>query len=390
VRILHVIPYLHPSAGGPPVVVEHFVKETAKHGISSEIVSAPLFCNGDEVHILQKFNNLAPTSFLPSSGMFATLRRSSRVKLGECIRIADLVHLHTIWNPINIIVRQECSRHSRRYVLMPHGMLDPFSLKVKSWRKAAYLWAIEQRNIQAADRLIFTSEEEARSISTKVVCPRKRVVIPLGADAQSDKSEDLATAFLEKFPQARGRRQLLFLGRLHFKKGLDRILMALPAIIKELPDVLLTIVGDGSSDITSMIERAISNQNLEKYILRTGRLDGRIKWGAFASSSLFLLPSRHENFAIAVVEAMQMGVPVLVSNKVNTWSFVQEAGAGVVMTEEEMAGGLERCILSLLRDGERLRLMGARGRAYARENLTWARSASRLVECYKDVLGLSA
>jgi glycosyltransferase involved in cell wall biosynthesis len=118
----------------------------------------------------------------------------------------------------------------------------------------------------------------------------------------------------------------------------------------------------------------------------TGRLDGAIKWGAYASAELFLLPSRQENFAITVAEAMHMGVPVVISNKVNTWPDVKRAGAGVVVDEERIERDLRDTIVMLLRNNELRRLMGEGGRRYARNNLTWGQSAARLLDCYDDVL----
>jgi glycosyltransferase involved in cell wall biosynthesis len=385
-RILHVIPYMHPSAGGPPVVVENFVRETSRLGHRSEIISTPQFCHGDERTLLQRLNELAPTTFLSQLGIFASLHGPTRRQFGESIRAVDIVHLHTLWNPINVIARQECTRHRRPYVLMPHGMLDPYSLTVKRWRKALYLWAIERRNILAAQRLIYTTEEEMRLAAIKSLSPPKGVVIPLGGDAPCEDAEELASGFLERFPRARGRRQLLFLGRLHFKKGLDRILMVLPAIARVFSDVLLTVVGDGTPEFEAMLKSAITAQKLDDNVMMTGRLEGAAKWGAYASAKLFLLPSRQENFAITVAEAMQMGVPVVISNRVNTWPYVKAAGAGVVLDEERMESSLEHAILSLLQDCSTLRLMGKRCQEYARKNLTWAGAASRLLNCYDDVL----
>jgi glycosyltransferase involved in cell wall biosynthesis len=386
VRILHVIPYMHPRAGGPPVVVESFVRETSRLGHLSEIISTPLFCHGDERILLQRLNELAPTTFLLQSRAFTSLHEPSRHQLGERIRIADMVHLHTLWDPINVMVRRECARHRRPYVLMPHGMLDPYSLKVKRWRKAFYLWAIERRNIMAAQRLIYTTPEEARLAAIKSLSLPNGVVIPLGGDAPWENAKELASEFLEKFPRARDRRQLLFLGRLHFKKGLDRILIALPSIIRVFPDILLTVIGDGTPEFETTLESAITAQKLEDNVMMTGRLHGAAKWGAYASAELFLLPSRQENFAITVAEAMQMGVPVVISNRVNTWPYVKAAGAGVVLDEERIERSLENAILSLLQDRGTLRLMGKRGQEYGRKNLTWAGAASKLLKCYDEVL----
>jgi glycosyltransferase involved in cell wall biosynthesis len=370
---------MHPRAGGPPAVVENFTRETSKLGHSSEIISTPLFCDGDQWDLLKRLNGLAPTTFLSRFGELGS-------QLGQSVRSADIVHIHTLWSTLTAMARVNCVRHRRPYVLMPHGMLDPYSLAVKRRRKALYLWAIERRNIMGAKRLIYTTAEEARLTAIKSLSLPKGVVIPLGGDVPCENSEELASAFLERFPRARDRRQLLFLGRLDFKKGLDRILMILPSITRVFPDILLTVVGDGTPEFEAMLNSAITARKLEDSVIVTGRLHGAAKWGAYASAELFLLPSRQENFAITVAEAMQMGVPVVISNRVNTWPDVKAAGAGVVLDEESIESGLEDGILSLLKDRGTLRLMSKRGQEYARKNLTWARAASKLLKCYNEVL----
>src|SRR5262245_34346849 len=107
-RILHVIPYMHPRAGGPPVVVENFVRESSRLGHASEIISTPLFCDGDEETLVERLNELSPTTFLSRFKNPASLHWRFRHQLGESICVADIIHLHTLWNPINIVVRQEC------------------------------------------------------------------------------------------------------------------------------------------------------------------------------------------------------------------------------------------------------------------------------------------
>jgi glycosyltransferase involved in cell wall biosynthesis len=385
-RILHVIPYVHPSAGGPPVVVENFVRETGRLGHLSEVISTPLFCKDNQLALLQHLNKLAPTTLLSPSRIFMPLHGLTRLQLGKSIRAADIVHVHTLWNPINIIVRRECARHRRPYVLMPHGMLDPYSLAVKRWRKAFYLWTIERKNISAAQCLIYTTAEEERLATSRASPFPRGVVIPLGGDAPAENSAALASGFRERFPKAWGRRQILFLGRLHFKKGLDRIMTVLPSIVRAFPDVLLTIVGGGTTEFETALKSEIAARGLESNVMLTGRLHGNAKWGAYASAELFLLPSRQENFAITVAEAMQMGVPVIISNRVNIWPHVKAAGAGVILEEERIASGLGDNILSLLQDGGTRRLLGQRGQEYARTNLTWKGATSLLLKCYGEVL----
>src|SRR5215813_4038795 len=147
---------MHARAGGPPVVVENFVREAVRLGHSAEIISTALFCFGDEEALLRRLNELAPTVFVGKSGWTVPVNWSTRRRLREAIHAADIVHLHTLWNPINLAVRQICRRLSRPYVLMPHGMLDPYSLGAKRWRKALYFAAIERKNILSAARMIYT------------------------------------------------------------------------------------------------------------------------------------------------------------------------------------------------------------------------------------------
>lgn len=345
-----------------------------------------MFCQNDEQILLKHLNALAPTTFLRRSSALSSLDGSSRRRLDNSVRDADVVHVHTLWNPINRTVRRACARHRRPYVLMPHGMLDPYSLSVKRWRKALYLWAIEQKNISSAHRLIYTTEEEARLAASQLPSVPKSVVIPLGGNAPNGKADELASQFLARYPQARNRRQLLFLGRLHFKKGLDRILMALPGVLTVMPDVLLTVAGDGEPQYEETLRNSIKARGLESSVLMTGRLDGDAKWGAYASAELFLLPSRQENFAITVAEAMQMGVPVVISNKVNTWPYVKEAGAGLILAEGGIEADLEKSLVSLLQDSDLAGRMGRQGRDYARKNLTWGEAMTSLVRCYDEVL----
>jgi glycosyltransferase involved in cell wall biosynthesis len=385
-RVLHVIPYMHPSAGGPPVVVENIIREMNKRGHASDIISSTDFCQRDELALLKRLNSLAATTLLskPSISMF--LQRDKRW-LTDRIGAADVVHVHTLWNPLNTSVRRGCARLGRPYVLMPHGMLDPYSLGVKWLRKSIYLQCIEKWNIKAAARIIYASSEEARLASAALSSmPKNGVVIPLGSEAPFGSAEALSSKFLQLFPIAQGRRQLLFLGRLHQKKGLDRIVKVLPAIVAKFPDVLLTIAGDGNEMFTNRLKDTIHSLGLGNAVMFTGRLEGEEKWGAYASAELFVLPSRQENFAITVADAMRMGVPVVITDKVNTWPYVERSGAGLVLgdgcIEVELLNGLS----FLLKNHELRHSMGKRGQEYAVKHFTWSRAADDLLRCYDEVI----
>ncbi len=385
-RILHVIPYMHARAGGPPVAVEKFVQESKGFGCISQIVTTPVFCDGDGSVLLERLNGIATTTCLVQRGPGLFLSQTAGRKIVERIRWADIVHVHTLWNPINTLVRRGCADNSRPYVLMPHGMLDPYSLNVKRWRKSTYLWAMERKNLAAAQRLIYTTPDEGELAARQISYLPKGVVVPLGGDAPGESVEDLARQFLNNFPVARGRRQVLFLGRLDFKKGLDRIFAILPSVLSVFPDLLLTVVGGGSPNFVKSLEKEAAAHGFKQNLLMTGMLSGPLKWGAYASAELFVLPSRQENFAITVAEAMQMGLPVIISDRVNIWPYVKEAGAGLVLHDSGIEASLGNSLLSLLQNPSMARQMGRRGREYARKSLTWTRATTCLLSCYEEVL----
>ncbi|WP_128923988.1 glycosyltransferase [Bradyrhizobium guangxiense] len=388
-NILHVIPYMHPSAGGPPVVVENFVKEANELGHRSRILSTPGYCRGDERELLKRLEQLAPTSFLSPRETLPGIGRARSGTIEAQVREADIVHVHTLWSPLNVSARQACARLGRPYVLMPHGMLDPYSLSVKALKKSIYLHIFEKHNIARAARIIYTTPEEERLAKLAGLPLPAGELVPLGANASTASKSQLQARFVAQFPQVAGKRILLFLGRLHPKKGLDRILGCLHSLRQTVPNLLLVVAGDGDAGYVDELRQRVRELSLDDNVLFAGRLDGDLKWASYAAAELFLLPSRQENFAITVAEAMQMGVPVIVTDKVNTWPYVEEAGAGLVVDEREVDAMLPRAVAEILGDDAARARMAAQGAAYARERLTWPRAIRELLACYDRVISES-
>jgi glycosyltransferase involved in cell wall biosynthesis len=377
---------MHPSTGGPPVVVENFVAEARRLGHNSEILSTTKYCRGDERSLKVRLDKLAPTTLLTELQTLPFVSRSANAAIDAHVRRADLVHVHTLWRPLNLAARYACSRHDRPYVFMPHGMLDPYSLAVKALKKSFYLRFFESRNMACAQRMIYTTLEEERLAALAGLRLPPGEIVPLGARTSATSTGDLRLRFLLRFPHAEGKRRLLFLGRLHHKKGLDRILNSLHKVKQAIPDVLLMVVGTGEPQYEKHIRQLVGSSDLDKHVLFTGHLDGELKWASFAAAELFLLPSRQENFALTVAEAMQMGVPVVITDKVNTWPYVEEAGGGLVLAEREVDALLPQAIEALLTDNTTRAKMAMQGSRYARDKLTWHASVQKLLACYYQVL----
>ena len=385
-KVLHVIPYMHPRAGGPPAVVANLVRHMGALGCESRIVFTPLFSDGDADSLVEHVNRMAPAEMLSQGGFGLFGDRQARATVSDMVHWSDIVHVHTLWNPLNRLAADACLHHRRPYVLMPHGMLDPYSLGVRRWRKRAYLAVVERRHLRQARRMIYTASEEQRLAMSQVSNLPAGAIVGLGAEVPAVEPAVATAAFVDAFPVVRNRRQLLFLGRLHEKKGLDRILAVMPDIRRAHPDALLTIVGSGTPQFERALKAEIARLGLGDSVLMTGFLDGVLKWGAYTSATLFLLPSRQENFALSVAEAMHAALPVVVSDRVNTWPYVKEAGAGIVLEEQSIRAALAPAVAALLNDENDLMDMGRRGRDYAGRHLTWRHAADAMLACYRDVL----
>ena len=213
-------------------------------------------------------------------------------------------------------------------------MLDPWfkrTFPLKHLKKWLYWPWSEYRVLRDARAVIFTSEEERREARKSFWLYRAReVVVPLGVEAPPP--VDSKNVFLEKQPALRGKRNLLFLGRLHPKKGCDLLIDAFAQVANS--DWCLVLAGPDQIGWEREL-RARAAQN--RQIVFAGMLEGEMKRGAFAAADAFILPSHQENFGMSVVEALSFGVPVLISNRVNIWREIEADGAGYV-ENDDLAG----------------------------------------------------
>jgi glycosyltransferase involved in cell wall biosynthesis len=250
----------------------------------------------------------------------------------------DAVIVQGLWQYSSFGVWRALRKTSTPYFVFPHGMLDPWfkrAYPLKHLKKLLYWPWAEYRVLRDAGAVLFTSEEERRLARESFSLYRcNEVVVNYGTAAPGI---DLAAAredFFTSFPQLRGRRFLLFLGRLHEKKGCELLLEAFAARNSSRADQALDLVIAGpcaDEEYLAHLKRMVPSGS---GITFTGMLAGNRKWGAFSAAEAFILPSHQENFGIAVVEALACGTPVLISNKVNIWREIAAAEAGYVENDD--------------------------------------------------------
>lgn len=302
----------------------------------------------------------------------------------------DIVVSHGLWQFNGFAVRQALEDSATPFCVFPHGMLDPWFKRhypLKHFKKWLYWTLIERAVLRDAAGVLFTCEEErllARETFRSYQC--REVVTGLGIAAPPADSLRQKELFLERFPGLAGRRLLLFLGRLHEKKGCRELLEAFrTVVVRENADVHLVMAGPTDNPYASELQEWSKREGLSGRVTWTGMLSGALKWGAFYSAEAFVLPSHQENFGIAVAEAMACGVPVLISNKVNIWREIEQDGAGLI--EDDGPAGTDRLLHRWLQmQPEARTAMGQSAAASFRQRFEISKAATDLLSVFGKLI----
>lgn len=383
-RALHVIPGVAPRYGGPSTAIREMAAALARcPGVAVEVAATDADGAGGRLaeHFaadfpvpLRLFRRTLSERWKYSRG----LGRWLRARVGDY----DVVHVHAVWSYATTAACRAAARAGVPVVLRPCGMLSDYTLGRSAWVKRGY-WALVERGNMAAVRAFHaTSRAEADEVR-RLVGPAARVeVIPNGVDATAF---DLPPA-PRVLPAAGGRPVILFLGRLHPKKGLTDLL--LPALARLGQGAFLAVAGgpdDHAPGYEAEVRRTVEQLGLADRVALLGPVAPAERWALLDGAAVFALPSRSENFGIAVAEAMARGVPVVVTDGVQAADHVTAAGAGRVVpqTVEAVAGALA----GLLADPAGRAEAGARAKAYARAEFDWDRIAGRIASLYEELVG---
>ncbi len=301
----------------------------------------------------------------------------------------DVLHLHGLFTWPSFAARKWGRRTRRPVVISPHGMLEPWALANSAWKKRVFRWAVEDENLRRAACLHALCAPEAANM--RAIGLRNPVaVVPNGVDLPQERG-GVAGAFERTYPAAAGRRRVLFLGRIHPKKGLPQLIDAWAAARRSAPGAaakcMLVIAGPDQLGHAREVARLARDRGLEQDVLFTGPLYGSEKEEAFAAASAFVLPSFSEGFSVAVLEAMARRVPVLVTRQCN---LDVEAFGGGVLAEPD-TGSIERQLLQLFEmSPAELCEMGERARREVEARYTWPRVARDMLDVYGWLLGHNA
>lgn len=254
----------------------------------------------------------------------------------------DVVVVNGIWQYNALGAWRALRGTGTPYFVYTHGMLDPWfkrTYPLKHLKKWLYWPWADYRVLRDAAAVLFTCEEERRLAHESFWLYRcNEYVANYGTAGPVGEPDGQRRVFLERFPQLKDKRCLLFLGRVHVKKGPELIFRAFAQVVERLPshftrDVHLVMAGPNDHEYGQRMVDLVKKLGLAQRVTWTGMVTGDMKWGAFRVADAFILPSHQENFGIAVTEALACGVPVLISDQVNIWREIGSDGAGLIDTD---------------------------------------------------------
>ncbi|QNI86964.1 putative alpha-glycosyltransferase/ family 4 [Synechococcus sp. ROS8604] len=382
-KLLRVVRSMDPSAGG----ISTGIRE----------MHQPLRNNGFDVKILCFDDTDSPWSNDLNGDLICMGRINNKYGyriglLSEIRRIArrfDVAIVEGIWSYHSFACWRVFCAIGLPYFVYTHGMLDPWfkrTYPIKHLKKSAYWPWADYNVLRDAEAVFFTTEQERLLARDSFwLYKAKEKVVGYGTSPPPSDVRAQRIAFMERFPHLRGQRILLFLSRIHPKKGVDLLIEAFAAIAFSDPALQLVIAGPDQVDLQAGLQQRSAELGIADRISWPGMLSGDLKWGAYRSAELFCLPSHQENFGVVVAEALACGLPVAISEPVNIAADVAQAGAGIVHVDTAL--GTEEALRQWLAMTPMAKVeMAERGRQLFFERFDFASVAKNILPLLEEAV----
>ncbi|MGA7157527.1 MAG: glycosyltransferase [Acidobacteriaceae bacterium] len=387
-RILHIVGSINPAAGGPTEAIRMIIRYRPP-GYEAEVATL----DSPDAPFLKEFpfhvHALGKRRKYWYSPKLVPWLRANRDRF-------DGVVVHGLWEYTGLAALLAVAGH-KPFIVFTHGMLDPYFKRrypLKHVKKWIYWLLAQYWILRAASRVMFTTELE-RDLATKSfwLWHWNPMVVSYGADPQLPDIEELVPAFYARCPEldvaAGNRHYLLYLSRIHPKKGCDLLLQAFASIAPSHPDLHLIMAGPDPGDLRKDLEKVTNAAGLSGRVHWPGMLKGEAKWGAFAVSDAFVLPSHQENFGIAVAEALACGRPVLISDQVNIAPEIAADGCGLV-EPDTLQGTMNLLERWLALDPEQREAMGAQAKVTFARRYDMRRNSALILRTFEHLQAQAA
>ncbi len=393
-KVLHVIHSLDLRSGGPSHVIRQLIRQQVRVGHEVALVAtdrqsgepwdaseeytrrmmADPALAGAEVFVGRAFGRRRPWltyAFSPAC------RRWLKRKMQSRQTRPDVVHIHGTFSHLTNVAAKIARHYGIPYIVRLAGNLDAKCFHTgRRFLKRLFFRSLLLTDLRRAAAIHATSIAEAEEL--RELLPATRVeVVPLGTPLPADPAT-AGERFLEQFPELAGRRIVLYMSRIAPKKRLELLVESIASLRSAYPDIMLLVAGHDAGHLP-VVEQAVARWGMHDHVKFTGFLEGDLKSGAFAAAELFALPSIDENFGVCVIEAMAHGLPVLLTPGVASHVYVDKSGAGETVegTAELFADGIDRLLAA------EPKVLGAKGREYVAEHLSWSKIASEVDLLYE-------
>lgn len=370
-RVLQVVPGLAARTGGPAVAVVEAARALSRLGVECTIVSTDLAGTATAAGRRPVRPDELPAGLESLDARLFPARPPRRLAFAPALGRAlaretsgyDVVHIHSLFLYPQWAAYRSARKAGVPYVVSPHGQLDPYLRRRGRARKGltSALW--QNRLLERAAALHFVAADEA-GLATDVAPAVPRAVIPNALDLAAFANLPPGDDFRERYLDGHAGPLVLYLGRIAQKKGIDLLIRSFARVARELPDTLLAVAGPDDEGLAEGLAALAEAEGVGGRTCFTGMLHGEDKRAALAAADVWVLSSYSDAHAIAVSEALAAGLPVVLTPAVNVAREIAADGAAVVAAAEPAALG--EAVLALLRDPERRRELGERGRAFAR------------------------
>ena len=382
IQVCQIVASINENTGGPAHSVTNLATQLTRNSIDSHLFTLDYYWHG-----LQVINGDFQLHS-PQASYIAKYCRGWQPKAKKQLQQLaqtklNLIHNHGLWMFPNLYARQAAVKNKLPLVISPRGMLESWSLKY-SWHKKKLAWLLyEKQNLERATLFHATSIAEMESIR-KLGYQQPIALIPNGVNLPDLSNKVNKQTLIEQFPNLAGKKWLLFLSRIHPKKGLDNLLYIWSSIVEQFPDWHLVIAGSDFTGYQEQLESLVSQLQLEPKVTFTRMLSGQIKESAMGNADLFILPSHSENFGIAIAESLSYGVPVI-TTKETPWQDLLTNDCGWWVEDDRLA--LKTALIEAMKlPCDRRQEMGEKGKALVKDKYSWDYIGKQMSEVYHWIL----
>jgi len=376
-KILQVIPFFTSARGGSVIVPYYLSRELAKRRHEVTIITTDFELDKEFMKSVEKEGVEAIPFRCVANVCLFLLSPSMKKWLQDNVQKFDIIHMHNFRSYQNIIAHHYAKKYGIPYVLQPHGSLPRIIEKQKL--KRLYDWVWGDKILKDASKCIAVSRVEVEQYRRKGIYDGKIAIIPNGLDIERFQNRPKYGQFREKHG-IKEKHMVLFLGRIHKRKGIDFLIKSFGCLVNELDDAILVIAGPDDG-YRKECEKLAKGLNLKDSVKFVDYVDNVAE--AYQDANVLVYPAIFEIFGLVPFEAMMCGTPTIVTDDCGCGELVKEANCGYLVKYDDVTD-LKEKMKWVIENPEEGKEGVERGKKYIMENLTWDKIVREVEDVYED------